>query len=321
MRRAPRQLRQTRTRKSGCGCSGCGTLLLLLVIAGVIIGWPIYLKNSGTRTSGAITEKFENVRIIDGNWFRSFEITADYSIPGQSVQHRAACDVDEKTYDSLHRGDSVVVYYFANLLSQPFIPATRLSPCTTMASINLNPSVTGALIVALVVLLGILFLWRVLRIRIAAWLLLPWACLTFAYLVLPHAEPEPQHPVSATATVDTITTVTTIGGRRGHRAIDLPHPYEIVRLKYTPAGMDAPVVAIDKVDEGSVPNLIQGQTLAIVYDAGHPRIARLQGGTRSFPGQARTIVVLIGAAFLVLLVVLALIRGLFGLPGRFVGKL
>ena len=321
MRQPARPLRQTRTRRSGCGCSGLGTLLFFLLVIGVIVGWPMYLKNSGTQASGVITDKIETVRIRYGNWFRRFEILATYSIPGQPMQHRATCDVDEKTYDSLHRGGPVTVYYDANLLNQPFIPATLLSPCTVTASIiSWNSSMPG-LIVAGAALLGILFLWRVLRIRIAAWLLLPWFCWLFASFVLPQAEPEPRHAVSATATVDSITTVKTVSGRENSRDIPLMHPYQILRLKYTPAGMDGPVLGVDKVDSGSVPNLTQGQNVAIVYDAEHPRVVRVQGGTRTFPGQARTIVIVICAVFVGLIVVLAVIRGLFSLPGRLIRRI
>lgn len=308
--------KQARPRKAGCGCSGLFSFLILLLIIGAIVGWPIYLDHAGTRAQGIITEKLESVRIHYGDWYRSFEVIATYSIPGQPMQHRAGCDVDEKTYDSLHRGDKVDVYYFANLVSQPFLPATHLSPCTTMASVSLNPALIRNLIVAFVAVLVILFLWRVLRIRIAAWLLLPWFCLTAVYLVAPHAEPEPQHPVSSTATVASITTVRTVGGMENRRDIPLQHPYQIVRLKFVPSGMDTPVTAIDKVDEGSIPNLQTGQNANIIYDSEHPRIARLAGGTRRFPGQAKITVILLGIAFVVLLVILAIIEAFFRLIGR-----
>jgi hypothetical protein len=69
------------------------------------------------------------------------------------------------------------------------------------------------------------------------------------------------------------------------KTLPLQHPYQIVRLKFVPAGMDTTVTAVDKIDSGSVPNLKPGQPLNITYDAVHPRIAILQGGTRLFPSQ------------------------------------
>ena len=264
---------------------------LVVLAAGAMIGWPIYLDARGTATPGVIIEKRETVRTEYGEWFRHFEVTAAYSVPGQPVQHRAMCDVDEKTYDSLHKGNTVVVHYFRDLLSQPFLPATRLSPCTTMAAISLNPSSARNLVVSFVALLVILLLWKM-RIRFTAWLFLLWLGLAFALLVLPKTEPEPQQPVAATATIDRIDTIDTLGQGANSEGIPLLRPYQVVLLKFVPPGMDTPVTAIDKIDEDSVPDLKEGQSVAIVYDAAHPRIASLKEGTRRFPMQALTTVVL-----------------------------
>jgi hypothetical protein len=204
-------MRLSITPKAGGGCSALGVLAFVGLAAGAIIAWPSYIDINGTRTAGVITEKRENVHIDYGEWFRHFEVIAAYSIPGQAFQHRAGCYVDQKTYDSLRPGSTVVVHYFANLLSQPFLPATHLSPCSTMASISLNPAVIRNLLGAAIALMAILFLWRVLHVRIAVWLLVPWFGLLVGYLVLPKTEPEPRHPVPATATIDSVTTITEVG--------------------------------------------------------------------------------------------------------------
>jgi hypothetical protein len=80
--------------------------------------------------------------------------------------------------------------------------------------------------------------------------------------------------------------------------------------------MDTAAIAIDKVDLGSVPNLQQGQSANIVYEAAHPRIARLQQGTRLFPGHAQTEVILCCFAFAVLVAIAAAIKGFFRLIRR-----
>jgi hypothetical protein len=289
-------------RRAGFGCSSIGAVMLAVLAGGAIIGWPIYLETAGTPASAAITEKRESVSIEYDEWFRRFQVMAAYSIPGQPVQHRAICDVDEKTYDSLHPGNVVVVHYFRNLLNQPFLPATHLSPCSNFASISVNSRVFVPLALIFMALLAIFFLYRALRIRMAAWLLLAWLCFTVGYLVLPRAEPDPRRPVTGTATVDSITQIDTVGETDNSDGIPLQQPYQIVRLKFVPEGMDTAVTAIDKIDEDSVPGLKEGQSAAIVYDATNPRIARLQVGTRSFPRQARVIVILCCIAFAVLAV-------------------
>jgi hypothetical protein len=307
---------RTRRRAARSGCSGLGALIVLIVAIFAVFGWPIYLESQGTAASGVITEKRESVRIVRDEWFRRFEVIAAYSIPSQPLQRRAICDVDERTYDSLHLGNTVAVHYFAGLLNQPFLPATHLAPCSTAASISTGSLAIRRFVVVFLGLLAILFFWRVLRIRIAAWLLLPWLCLSFAYIALPRVEPEPRHPVPATATVDSVTTITTLGDLSRQRSIPLQRPYQIVRLKFVPPGMDSPVTAIDKVDAGSVPNLIEGQSANIVYDVEHPRVARLQEGTRLFPGQTLNTVLLCCAAYIVLVAIAGAIKGFFRLIGR-----
>jgi hypothetical protein len=46
-------------------------------------------------------------------------------------------------------------------------------------------------------------------------------------------------------------------------------------------------VAIDAIDLDSIPSLRSKQVVVIDYDLHNPRIARLHGGTRNFPEQAK----------------------------------
>lgn len=308
----------TRFRKktSRLGCSGIVGLFLLAFAVFAAFFWPSYLDSHGTFAAGLITDKSENIRILDGEWFRRLQITADYSIPGQPVKHGAICDVEEQTYDSLHVGNAVPVHYFAALLHQPFLSSSDLAPCSTAASLGLGSALLPRFIVTFASLLVILFFWRVLRIRIFAWLLFPWIVFAFAYIGLPRLEPEPQHPMPATATVDRVVTITTIGDMSPRRAIPLQHPYQIVVLTFVPPGLDSPVKAVDKIDANSVSNLNVGQTVPILYDAAHPRTARLQQGTRQFPGQALKTVILICVACVLLIAIVEGVKRFFSRLGR-----
>ena len=284
-----------------------------------IFVWPSYLDNHGKVASGSISEKQEGVRVHFGEWYRRLEIVAAYSVPGQPLEHRAICDVDEKTYDSLHVGNQIAVHYFA-LPPQPFLPTAHLAPCTTVTSLGLNSPVPRRFALAIAPLLVILFFWRVLRLKIFMWLLFPWIAFAFICIGLPRVEPEPQHPVSATAMVDRIVTIKTLGDEPTRRAIPLRQPYQIVLLKFLPPGMDTPVTAVDKVDEGSVPNLKEKEKVDIVYDAQHPRVARLEQGTRRFPGQAMMTVVLFSAVCIALIAIAAGIGNMFRAAGRKVSE-
>jgi len=83
--------------------------------------------------------------------------------------------------------------------------------------------------------------------------------------------------------------------------------------------MGTAVTAVDKIDENSVPGLKEGHSGAIIYDAAHPRVARLQAGTRVFPRQARTAVLLFGAGFAVLVAIPLTVRGLARMARRRLG--
>lgn len=283
------------------GCSGLIFLFFLCLGLFMAFGWGTYVDRKGTPARGVVTEKFENIRIWYGEWYRRFQLTAAYST-GQGMARHAVCDVDEKTFDSFRVGDSVPVHYFPALLVQPFVSAAHLEPCSALAIISFSSSVSHRLAVVFLALLAILLLWRVLRMRLAGWLLLPWLCFAAPYLILPHVDAEPGQPVASSAQVDSVSEVESIdiGERRRHEEIPLLHPYQMVLLRFTPPGKDRPVTAVDKVDKGSVPNLGRGQTVAIWYDARNPRIVRLQQGTRDFAGHARTEMLLLAAALGVL---------------------
>ena len=284
------QAQQPGKRRRGCGCSP--VILLIPVAIFAAFAWPIVLNSIGTTASGVVSGKFESIRIEYGDWFRHFQVTGTYSIPGQPIDRRAVCDVDEKTYDSLRIGGPVTVRYMRNLPPQPFLTTARMAPCS-LVGISMGPSV-WRLIYAGAILLGVLFVWLALRVRLAIWLLPVWVCFAFVYLGMPRVEPAPRQPVSATATVANITTIDTLWETSQSDGIPLQHAYQVVELRFVPKGMDAPVVAIDKIDDDTS-DLKKGQSVAIAYDAGNPRIAQVQAGTRRFPVQAWMTVMLWGA--------------------------
>lgn len=109
---------RTGTNTARIGCSGLVALILVPFAIFVIFGWPGYLDRHGAVASGVIVEKHETIRIEYDDWLRRLELIATYTIPGQPLQHRAGCDVDEKTYDSLHPGNTVAVHYFASRLTK-----------------------------------------------------------------------------------------------------------------------------------------------------------------------------------------------------------
>jgi len=298
-------------RKSGCGCSPVALLIPIAVFAA--LAWPIVLDRIGAGANGVVSDKFESINVEYGDWFRHFQVTGTYSVPGQAMPHRAVCDVDESTYDSLRIGGPVGVRYLRSFPIQPFLTTARLSPCSVVG-ISMGPSV-WRLIYAGTMLAAVLFIWLALRVRFAIWLLPAWVCFAFVYLGMPRVEPEPRQPVPATASVVGITTIDALWATPDTDGIPLRHPYDLVRLRFTPLGKDAPVVAVDKIDDDTS-SLKVGQNVAIAYDAANPRIARVQDATRRFPQQAWLEVMLCCAAIAVLGVLALGARGLWRMIRR-----
>jgi hypothetical protein len=302
-------------RRKRFGFSGMFAVFFLAALAVVFYKWPSYIDANGAEATASITEKRESVRENFGDWFRRFEIVAAFQTPGSRLDRHAIGDVDQATYDSLHTGDRITVHYLPALLQQPFIPAAHLSPSTPAASFGSNPDLYRRLEMVFGSLAVIAFCWLVLRIPTAGWLLVPWFGFFIAYGVTPRAEPAPSQPRPARATVRSISTVDSIlggttSGSRGNRPIKLEHPYELVRLEFTPAHASEPVVALDTVDLHSI-DLAPKQVVDIDYDAANPRVARIRGGTRNFPEQALHQLLLmygIMAALLVALFVFGLRR-------------
>lgn len=306
-------------------------VLGFLLLPGVIVlfyVWPSFIDSSGVQATGHITEKIERIRIPFDSWFRSFQIMGAFRVPGNPIEHHAVCDVDQATYDSLHVGNPVILHYWPALLSQPFIPATHLAPCTALANFTSNPVLYRTLQLVIGSLLGILFLVLVLRLRIALWLLVPWFYLFLVGAVVPRAEQAPVTANSALARIRNITAITTImensnasgGTHVQFGPIKLDHPFQIVELEFTPSGMADSVVGIDAIDMDSIPDLHKNQTLAIDYDRSNPRIARLRSGTRNFPEQARHQVLLqfgaLAAVFLGILFIGRILRYVFASKRR-----
>lgn len=306
----------TRTSRHGFGCSTIIGLILVPFALFAIFVWPSYLDRHGSVAQGLIAEKYEFIRVVRGETWRTFQVTAAYSTLGHPPQH-ASCAVDEKTYDSLHPGNPIAVHYVSGPSPMELLlPMTHLAPCTIAVQFHWGAPALQRLLITFVPLVPILLLWRVFRMKAAIWLFFGWIGFAFFYIGIPRVEPEPRHPVPATAIVDRIVTVKTLGDMPLRKSLPLKRPYQIVLLKFTPPGMDTAVVAVDKVDADSMPNLQKGQNADIVYDAAQPRIARLRAGTRLFPGETLHIVLLVSAVYVILVLMVEGCKWFFSLMGR-----
>lgn len=67
---------------------------------------------------------------------------------------------------------------------------------------------------------------------------------------------------------------------------DIKHPFQMVDLEFTPEGASEPVHALDRVDFGSVPGLMDEARVPVTYAVADPRGGQLSIGTRTYAEHA-----------------------------------
>jgi hypothetical protein len=183
--------------------------------------------------------------------------------------------LDEATYDALQPGSSIVVRYV------PWIPfIARPADTSTLSLVPWRWLVIAGL------LLMAVFAVRPLFRRASPFLqgvaILGGLAVAAVWLILPAPWETPLEP-------PLLTTIAEVRGIHaetrsflsGRSSIPAPQPWNLVELHFVPAGRDRIVVAVDDVDDGSVPGLATGARLPVTYSKGNPRGARL-AGTRTY---------------------------------------
>jgi hypothetical protein len=290
-----------------------GGLIVILLLCSPFVGTSLYLDAAGVTVPGTVTDKRESIGVRYGRWSRRLEIAVRYQPLDQSTPIPTGIGVDAATYDRLHTGDQVTVRYAPNRLLRDLVilPAARLEGQTTLSWLRLGVNTPSGIIVTLALIgIALLVVWRLSRLKIVGLALFVYVIGVIAYFIVPASTPALAGPLqTSTATVRRVHVVTRLG--RGRRNI-AAQPFDIVELNFIPQGMRDPVVAVDSVDDGSLPGLKQGDTVSISYEVGDPRQAQINGGTRG-SGLANILGYGVGIALLLVLAVGGfLLRSLFG---------
>jgi hypothetical protein len=85
----------------------------------------------------------------------------------------------------------------------------------------------------------------------------------------------------STATISEVTHVTEYSTRRS--SAQLPWPFDIVQLSFTPDGGEQPFIAVDVVESASAPGLVKGGTVRILWPEDDPRSAKIKGARPGSP--------------------------------------
>ena len=255
------------------------------LLVAVPLGASLCLDVAGREHLAPIERKLEDIRVVyDGEWTRTYRLEVAAG-PGSSVHPVVAVSPD--AYDRLHPGDTVRV---RSLACCPVV--ARLAERNTGSSIaDLAHAVLVDFRWAAWFVLGLVALVGARRLGRRA-ILLTGAAWLAAAVLLPSVDRVPPAVAPdwqpATARVTSSMRIHVIArGRRSDAGFALPQPYDILELRFVPAGARDSVDAVDAVDAGSVAGLAVGATLPIRYDPSAPRAARLDAGSRTHPARNR----------------------------------
>lgn len=242
------------------------------------------LDRFGETGRAVVVRRLESIRVTwNGGFERTFSLDLKYA--GRRSDESFAVTVDQARYDQVAFGDPVSV---VALKARKSIARLESMPAREWINVVMPWGVlmvvaTVAALVGGVVLYGGTGAAGGVR-KVAALALLAgggWNCYRDNRPFTGSGDPG-SATVSAAATVRGLHRVTRVGSRSRRSGWTLPAPYQLVELEFVPRGYHAAVIAVDAVDDGSIPYLAAPQSLAIRYDPANPRIAIISAGTRRF---------------------------------------
>ena len=279
-------------------------ILLFLALIVALIARPFVLTSRaldahGVILPGTVYHKSEYVKTLYSSWELSREVTIQYTIPETSSAGFFAVRPDAATYDSLHTKQAVDVRYLPrkdvpevwgahfwwDIHALPIAKLATIPEFSRFDALKTPNAILGAQILGGIVVL--LILWRITRTPLLGWAAAA-GVLPLVALVLLQGFPRPTQPPlrdvrHGSGRVVNIGYIDKLFAGSRSRGFIAAQPVDVVSIEFVPAGQAEPVVAVDAVDHGSVPNLREQSTVAILYEAASPRTAYLDGASRRFP--------------------------------------
>jgi hypothetical protein len=304
-------------------------ILLLFGAAIAFLSTPFVMASRalgehGIEIPGRIYHKSEYIRVRYSGWERSRDVTIEYTIPETGGVSFFDVHPDEPQYDTLRANQPVKVRYLLRR-NLPDVPMAdflwQMHALPTVRLVNLQKAFPPpGLILAGEVLgsLAVLFaLWRFTRYSLFGWATAVGAAAGLAFLFVqdfPRATPAPAVDVRrASGHVKSVNRIDKLFAGTRSRGIVADQPVDVVGVEFVPEGRTEPVMAVDLVDRGSLPGLKEQAAVAIQYEGRTPRIAHIQGATRTFPQRN------LSGAIVQAVLVIALIIGFF-LAAQWIGR-
>lgn len=251
-----------------------------------LIGPAVYIEVGGKSAPATITEKRETIRMLTDSWSRNLLVATRFETPGIDEPVETTIRVNAATYDSLHVGDAVRLRYvlypflrdFGNIASARLESQPPFGSYTAIGGSFLTWFFVGA---AICLGLGVAFAKRP-----RWWFGLPLFALVIGgalYIGSGWPSPAPAGPrATGSATVRNTREITRVWGGRRTQSEAAVQPYTIVELSFVPEGRTDPVVAVDMIDAGSVPELGENAVVPISYSVANPRWAQIAGANRTY---------------------------------------
>jgi hypothetical protein len=221
-------------------------------------------------------------------WTPLFRVTLACPWTNANVPMFLPFDTDEQEFDRLQRGAAFDVRYLSVPLGYRFLGVSAAHPARESADMHaatliarFRPLMRIAAYLAILALL--IYIVSKHRVPGARWALGVVVCVGVIWLLMPTLPITVSGKlVPATATVKDLHTFTQLLETSKSEGIPALTPYALVVLQFVPAGRHEPVLAADMIDIASHKGLAVGQSVAIEYEAEHPRRANIQHATRLY---------------------------------------
>jgi hypothetical protein len=261
-------------------------LRAVAVLALPLVGFSLWLDTHGTTAVGTVTGKDERIGIEHdptGGWYLRRYLVLE--VPELTSGFRPSVWVDSTEFDRIRVGDRVTVRYISccPIYSRLASHSTRSAVWEAARELGSDPELDWLALGSIALIIAARLASIVVLGTGLAWL---WAAVVFLF---PARPPRLVTGVETTARVTGIDLVDESPVRRVSRSYGfrshperLTVPYQIVQLRFVPAGRTDTVLAVDEVDAGSVPKLDFDARLRVRYDPKAPREALLVDARRTF---------------------------------------
>lgn len=261
--------------------------LFVLLLIGPLLGASVYVDTIGTVVQAHVQSRTERIRYREeGDWSHDFSVSVQYTLPAE-LPAFATLSTNAANFDEIHEDKSVAV---RAVDVNHWFSFVRLANQSTLTWIRWD-----WLGIGLAVVIAGWLLWKLSnRTR--------WGCLLTVAIVfmlgtLPvffklrdwQRSQEPSlTPLHASGVVQEVKRVTWLDPLPSRHSSDsdwetgfnVPQPYDIVVVRYTPRGHEQPVLGVDVVDAGR-PVVKADMPVEIAYAADDPRTVRFLQASRS----------------------------------------